>query len=156
MYVQTDSHEKSGCDLNLTSIPEESIVIDVDVLLQHHELSQVVVGQDRRCDLAVFALRNGAPTVLLIEATTTSSRPSRKLRSGLEQLSESFENLASLMQACDIQIPEVEKYGVIVSKKVGRNTTNNDAIETERRKFENAHDANVRIVKSSDDIWTEI
>ena len=156
MYVEADSYEKSGCDLNLASLPDDSLVLDVDAFLKHHETAQSVVGQDRRCDLAVFALRNGAPCVLLIEATTASSRPSRKLRAGIEQLSQSFDNLASLMNDCDIQIPEVEKYGVIVSKKVGRNTTNNDTIETESRNFENTYEANFRIVRSADDIWAEI
>ena len=156
MYVQTDYYEKSGCDLNLTSIPEDSIVIDVDALLQHHGQARSVIGQDQRCDIAIFALRYGTPTVLLIEATTAASRPSRKLRSALQQLGVSFDNFASLMQGCDIQIPELERYAVIVSKKVGRNTTNNDAIEVEKQDFENTHDANVRIVRCSDDIWAEI
>ena len=59
----------------------------------------------------------------------------------------SFDNLRSLMQSCSIQTPTLNRYAVIVSKKVGRNSTNNDAIETESEYLENAHDANVRIIR---------
>lgn len=156
MYVRTDSYAKCGCVLNLTSLPEESVVIDVDALIRHDGQVRGVVGGDMRCDLAVFTIRNGEGAVLLIEATTTRSKPSRKLRRALQQLGDSFDNLGSLMQSCSIQTPTLNQYAVIVSKKVGRNTTNNQTAESEQQDFEDNHNANVRIVRCSDDIWAQI
>ena len=155
MHVEVDLYDKSGCILNFESLPEKSIVIDVDSLADNDDSIREVFGTDTRCDVAIFNVSDDAATVVLIEATT-ARRASRKMREAIDQIANSFQHLEQIVDYCKIPTPELTRYAVVASKRVNPNSINHPAAEQEREHFEKTFDAEVRYVRCGRDIWQAI
>ena len=155
MHVEADFYDKSGCILNFESLPEKSVVIDVDLLAQNDPSIRGVFGTDTRCDVAIFNVSEETAYIVLIEATT-ARRASRKMREAIDQLANSFQHLDRIVDGCNIPIPELTRYAVVASKRVNPNSINHPTAEQEREHFEKRFDTEVRYVRCGRDIWQAI
>ena len=155
MHVKVDLYDKSGCILNFESLPEKSVVIDVDLLAENDSSIRGVFGTDTRCDVAIFNAVGEVASVVLIEATT-ARRASRKMREAIDQIANSFQHLEQIVSDCKIHMPKLERYAVVASKRVNPNSINHPVAQQERQHFENKFDTEVRYVRCGRDIWQAI
>ena len=154
--VNVDLYDKSGCILNFESLPNESVVIDVDLLAENDAQVRTVFGGDARCDVAVFNFHEGIASVVLIEATTAGTKVSRKMREAIDQIAKSFNHLEQIMRNCNIVVPDLDRYAVVASKRISPNLINNATARQEREEFEKTFGTEVRYVRCGRDIWQAI
>ena len=155
MHIEVDLYDKSGCILNFESLPEKSVVIDVDLLAENDSSIRGVFGADTRCDVAIFNVSGEDASVVLIEATT-ARRASMKMREAIDQIANSFQHLEQIVDDCNISIPKLTRYAVVASKRVNPNSINHTTAEQEREDFEKTFDTEVRYVRCGRDIWQAI
>lgn len=51
--------DRSGCDINFSSVPEDSLILDVDELATQDELIKSITSGLKICDIVIFSAVNG-------------------------------------------------------------------------------------------------
>lgn len=114
--VQTDRvFVEDGCNVNLASLPDSSIVLRVDGLNKDGLNKKVnwvadLINASHRCDYVVISDLNSIMIVDLLEMKSSVGHPQR----ALSQLISSLEILNQAIDSCAIEIPKHEIRSAVV------------------------------------------
>lgn len=109
--VQTDRvFVENGCNVNLASLPDSSIVLRVDGLNKKVNWVADLINSSHRCDYVVVSDLHGVMMLDLLEMKSSVGHPQR----ALSQLTSSLEILNQAIDSCAIEIPKHEIRSAVV------------------------------------------
>lgn len=109
--VQTDRvFVEDGCNVNLASLPDSSIVLRVDGLNKKVNWVADLINGSHRCDYVVISDLNNTMIIDLLEMKSSVRRPLH----ALSQLISSEEILNQAIDSCAIEIPKHEVRAAVV------------------------------------------
>ena len=131
--------------MNLASLPDSSIVLNVDGLNKKVDWIADLVNAFPRCDYVVVSDLHGVMMLDLLEMKSSVSHPQR----ALSQLISSLEILNQAIDSCAIEIPKHKIRSAIVGPIPGKSALE----QTRRHRRELLEKSEFVYIDSGDDIW---
>lgn len=142
----------SNCFINLQSIPDNSLILDVDALARVDDEVRKSVHREQHCDYVAAGCVCDNPFLMLIEAKGDERPRARRIRRAKEQTRNSLTIATRLMEDCDNTPTQIDVHHVVVTRHIPASTM------TRWHKQRGVEDLlnDITLVFSGDDIWQTI
>ena len=142
----------TDCFINLQSVPENSLILDVDALNEADEHIRRSIRREQHCDYVATGCVCAKPFLMLIEAKSDARPRARRIRYAARQTQNSETIAIEMMQQCNDIPSQLDVYHVVVTRRISASTMTRWHKQTGGENIFR----NITLVFSGDDIWQAI
>ena len=142
----------TNCFINLQSVPENSLILDVDVLAgTDDEIGRAIHGK-QRCDYVAAGCACDNPFLMLIEAKGDERPRARRIRRARQQTQNSETIARNMIEKCGEVASQFDVHRVVVTRHIPASRM------TRWHNQQGGDDPfrDITLVFSGDDIWQTI
>ncbi len=155
--LQTEkSFLQDRCPILLDSMPDPSVIIDVDELISFVDFIADITYGNPICDIVAFCSSKNQPIAILIEAKTDRTHTNARTRQAISQLSWSFQHFDKIALTCPLLPIQCRPYAVLTHTNINNAVLRSETVKTEFRRFRRNHGAKIFYVRAGHDIWQAI
>ncbi len=144
------------CPIHLQSMPEPSVIIDVDKLIKREVMIDRIINGKPICDVLAFCKSDDHQVAILIEAKTSKHHSSERIREAINQLSWSMQHLDLAVQMCSILPLNCARYPVVTFTKINDAVLRIPTVKRAFQEFRRYHGRRIFYVRAGQDIWQNI
>ncbi len=156
VLISSKSFVQDRCPIEFASIPDPSVVLDADALVNRVEEVENTVDQNPYCDVIALCEPDEHPTTIFVEAKTDRTHTNARVREAISQLSWSFEHFAGISAICPTLPISCRRFAVVTFTRVNDNVLRSPTVKERARAFRRQHGSRIFYVRAGQDIWQAI